>query len=215
MNSDLYRFLSPDGVLIHFSDGDRFMLELFRRKVLEKAGVDRCVDMDNNASTLLAKHLHLASWHELPEFFGQGAFDLVMILGNSLPYVQGWNGEPADREGRLAALKSSLRAVSDVLAAEGKFVFDLAKYEAGKVILESEPWEKDISAVFFDVRHADGLRYWTLGAEHESYTMEGLELTGGLLAGMLCGMGFKRVERVPEELQPDPLFYEAYVAYKK
>lgn len=192
---------------VMFSDGDSAMIDLAH---------DLAEDLNAiSGGPGDGLDIRKARWQDLPFAFSGQKFNLVFVLGNSFPYAVGWHGESASVKERLAALESSLKGVFDVLTSDGKLLFDLATYGEGRLDLGTAYIHnyEDPSLVSMHVRNEDGLRHWAFGTTREHYALTGLALNLEMLTDIMRKVGFRRFEKLSDCYQPDPLFYEAHVAY--
>ncbi|MEW5997142.1 MAG: hypothetical protein AB1657_06165 [Candidatus Micrarchaeota archaeon] len=191
----------PVGRNLHCSDGDAQMLEVLREKtspaVLE----------------MLSGRIFHAKWEELPRIF-EMRFDLVIILGNSIPYALGWHGEHASTTEMRNVVSASFSGILGVLKPDGKLLFDLAKYSGGRIQLGKALVGGLEEQLSIEAGYEDGRRYWTIWTGHDNLTVEGIALTIEEISQLLKDAGFRNVIRVPDELQLDLPFYESFLALK-
>ncbi|MFH2106567.1 MAG: hypothetical protein ABII22_04850 [Candidatus Micrarchaeota archaeon] len=184
---------------------------------------DGDVAMVNETASLLQTHPHLlrrlrrSFWQELHETFQHSMFNLVFVLGNSLPYACNWGDgkhEEQVREEGIQALKESFSAILSCLDIGGLFLFDLIKDKHAKYEIPEMEVDGTLVRPFVDAQHHDGIRHWSFGTNLESHTIKGLDIDFDLVRNLLLGAGFRKVEMLPKKLDIDPFCYRLCVAYK-
>jgi SAM-dependent methyltransferase len=187
------------------SDGDAAMISLLRKTYF--AG-------ESLIFKKIEERTFVAKWNELGRVFPDGTFGLVTVLGNSLQYCTGWQGESSPVEHREVALIAALTAIRKTLAENGVLLFDIPRYTAGTMDLGTAVIDGKPSALSIDVKYKEGKRYWTIRMGSTRLTLEGLALDMDDMKPLLEEARFRKIERVDDKLQLDPMFYESYLAYK-
>jgi hypothetical protein len=189
---------------LYCSDGDAAMLNALKESFGNK---NREID------ELLSKRTFHIKWSDLPASFNE-RFDLVMILGNSLGLCTGWQGEEATIEAMKESLLASLKGVRNILSEEGKFLFSVSAYtKNARIELGSAELEGSVVSLYLQTRYEGLRRYWTIGTEHEKYTLVGLAVED-IIDEMLKEAGFMScspviVLGIPEL---DPVLFKEYIA---
>ena len=178
--------LAKRGYAIDCSDGDALMADA-TRQASEAAG--------------LALDPKVLRWCELSRHF-EGGYDVVMLRGNSLPYVLSWGNQEdqfrIDCEKADESLVRSFRAIREQLRRGGIFYFDMphvfekeGKEQVGKGEIGGIP-----ATLTFDIGHKRGhirrvISELTVGNAKEERIYNGLHLPFVNLDHLLQEAGFR------------------------
>lgn len=190
---DLAIELVKRGYHVQCSDADLSMLsrsEEKRKQIEEK--LRKNITIDKKA----------LEWKNLPQRKRQ-KYDIVIIRGNSLPYVCSWSNEEQhgafDAEAADRALIESFQGVRRILNTNGLFYFDMRSlYEKeGKEIVGEKEIDGVLTKLHFDVQYKKGKIRQVLseikrGEEREVRIYNGYLIPFARLDDMLLEAGFGR-----------------------
>lgn len=116
--------LAAMGITLEMSDGSEEAVKEAKSRFTASTG-----------STPHEKNIRCVKWDRLAEEYGREVFDVIMLRGNSLPYVAGsWSAPSFDdgfnAEDGFQKLEDSLRGVYDTLAPGGILLVDCVMHTA-------------------------------------------------------------------------------------